>query len=351
MKIAFSEYKSYKSIEFYFQYKSLKKNIFRVIFEFLYLSISWRCIGYHYFQYEFFTRSNPLTLKEMKSYIPNQIWEKRMKVANKEYEILCHDKVITSQLLSYYQVPQPKMLFKYSEGTFYSPKNEILNDFDVQELIQQQECSKIFVKNIFGTGGKDIYIFQRNKSNEYIDISGQNLNTIFFRNSIKSQNLMAQEGIEQNSKINAIYPNAVNTIRILTKCIYGSPEILGAVIKFGQAGGQVDNCNKGSIVVSIDILNGRLFGIGKTYYNNTIYTKHPDTNFAFDGFQIPLWEETIKVVLSASIQFSSLKYIGWDVAIGTHNPIILELNETPGIHLMQMVLGGKKEWINEIKTK
>lgn len=346
MKIAFSEYKSYKSIEFYFQYKSLKKNIFRVIFEWLYLSISWRCIGYHYFQYEFFSRSNTLTLKEMKNYIPNQTWEKRMKVANKEYEILCQDKVITSQLLSYYEVPQPKMLFKYSEGTFYSPKNEILNDFDVQELIHQQECSKIFVKNIFGTGGKDIYIFQRNKSDEYFDKSGQSLIASFFRDKSKSQNLMVQTGIDQNSKINAIYPDAVNTIRILTKCIHGSAEILGAVMKFAQAGNQIDNCNKGSIIVAIDITNGRLIGNGKTYYNNKIYTKHPDTNFAFDGFQIPFWEDTIVIILSAALQFSSLKYIGWDVAIGTNNPIILELNQTPGIHLMQLVLGGTKVWIN-----
>ena len=45
-----------------------------------------------------------------------------------------------------------------------------------------------------------------------------------------------------------------------------------------------------------------------------------------EGFQLPLWNETLNLVKQAALCFLPIRTIGWDIAISPRGPVIMEAN-------------------------
>ena len=45
-----------------------------------------------------------------------------------------------------------------------------------------------------------------------------------------------------------------------------------------------------------------------------------------EGFQIPFWKDTIKMVTSAALYSQENKSVGWDIAITEEGPELIEAN-------------------------
>ena len=139
--------------------------------------------------------------------------------------------------------------------------------------------------------------------------------------------LILEEQIIQNKKMASLHSNSLNTLRVVTYLDEkGKITIHMPFIKIGQKGSFVDNGGSGGILAQIDPKNGTIITDGKDELNNT-YVKHPDTNIIFKGFEIPEWNEVIKLVTKAANEFTKTRYIGWDVGISKDNgPVIVEAN-------------------------
>lgn len=340
----FKKYKFYKSLKFYVDSNQPKKSFLLVVYEVIRLSFVWKCFAYHYFQYGFFIKKNKLSFSQMESYIPNQKWELYVYSQSKKYAFLCQDKALFQDISTYYNLPLPEMLFRFEKGNFKNNKNEIITADDAHQIIRNQDCEKIFVKDIYGIQGIGIYIFKNTQEGYKSDTI--NLDSSFFNNKTYGLNWIVQKGIIQHSSLAKMYPHAINTIRVITKFHNCQARVLGAVIRIAQGGMQLDNCSLGSLSVGIDIDTGLLVSNASSYYSEQEYEKHPDTHVKFKGFKIEYWEEIKEITINAAQKFNRISIIGWDIALTENGPIIIEMNETPGIHLMQMHLGGKKEWLD-----
>ena len=53
---------------------------------------------------------------------------------------------------------------------------------------------------------------------------------------------------------------------------------------------------------------------------------HPKTGISFEGFRLPLWEQTCRLVKETAPKFLPVRTIGWDVAITPDGPRIVEGN-------------------------
>jgi hypothetical protein len=73
------------------------------------------------------------------------------------------------------------------------------------------------------------------------------------------------------------------------------------------------------------ILRGAI-GIHACGSGTTVFTAHPQTGVAFDGFPIPLWHEAVELVKQAQRCFPMLPTLGWDVALTADGPRIIEAN-------------------------
>ncbi|MGE5293576.1 MAG: sugar-transfer associated ATP-grasp domain-containing protein, partial [Solirubrobacterales bacterium] len=51
---------------------------------------------------------------------------------------------------------------------------------------------------------------------------------------------------------------------------------------------------------------------------------HPRTGVAFEGFRVPFWTELCRLARHAALKFIPVRTIGWDVALTSDGPIILE---------------------------
>lgn len=242
-------------------------------------------------------------------------------------------------------------LFK-SKYEFYSNFSEFLNREWVKFDTQNKEKIYKFIENhdefilkpINGSCGKGI---EKIKRTEYSSIDE-------IYKKIKNNNIpyILEEVIQQHDNINKIYPDAINTVRIVTILTTNDNKsfitlndeekknaelvthIVSAMFRIGN-GKHVDNFNSGGMVSPVDEKNGIVIqpAIDK---KKKLYEIHPITKTAIKGFKIPYWNEIIEMCSNAAKQIPEIGYIGWDVAITSTGPVLVEGNEFPGHDIYQL---------------
>jgi hypothetical protein len=154
--------------------------------------------------------------------------------------------------------------------------------------------------------------------------------------------VILERRMEQHSYAGAIFPHAVNTIRLFTARDPdgGAPFVLGAVHRFGTAkSAPTDNRSRGGIVSRIELDTGRLSpAVGKDARNRRhVYPSHPETGGQIEGVAVPGWGSVTRAGLTLASHFPSLRFIGWDLAIGSTGPMLIEGNAAlPNPMMLQM---------------
>lgn len=152
---------------------------------------------------------------------------------------------------------------------------------------------------------------------------------------LKEGSYLIQQAVNQSDELNAIYPNAVNTLRIVTTYNNGQPIVFSSVLRVGtNQSGNIDNWAMGGIAVGIN--NGRLRRDG--LYKPSYGTKtdiHPDTGFLFSDYKLSQYMDAEKIACKAHEQFNNVHSIGWDIACTDEGPVIIEGNDNWEISLMQ----------------
>ncbi len=141
----------------------------------------------------------------------------------------------------------------------------------------------------------------------------------------------------QHEKISDIYPNSVNTVRIVTL----NKIVVAAFIRFGNKNNVVDNFNHGGMVTTIDIKSGEVLYPALDKSGN-IYKIHPATNKSIVGLKIPMWEKCKKICIDACEITPEIGYVGWDVCVGPKEPCLIEGNDFPGHDLYQLPVHRKE---------
>ncbi len=148
--------------------------------------------------------------------------------------------------------------------------------------------------------------------------------------------------IEQHEAINKIHSKSVNTLRIITIVTQEQHvEFIGGFYRFGVGNSDVDNATSGGFTVGVHMDTGTLKAEGHYLmeFGGATITKHPDSGVVFKDFQIPFYETILELLKHALSVFPD-RLIGWDIAITTDGPVIVECNSYPHIPLSDMAYGG-----------
>ena len=149
--------------------------------------------------------------------------------------------------------------------------------------------------------------------------------------------------IEQARYADAIYPGALNTVRMLT--IWDSagnePVLVRAVHRFGSSRSfPMDHFHAGfgGVCAPVDLESGQLGTALSLEPDGRLkpFERHPETGGQISGVTIPFWNETAGLVLKAARHYATAPYIGWDVAITEAGPSFIEANSPPGPAIMQV---------------
>jgi hypothetical protein len=227
-----------------------KKPAARIAQEMKALQQYWGCYPYQYYRYDFFRKDCPLSLEEMKTYVPHFfIMSLYFPHSYKEYGVLCEDKLLTYATLKAYAVPQPGLLCCYDNNTASDNANNPISDASLQALIDGCTAEKLFIKPRFGLGGRGIDVFNKTGGG-FVNENKAVLDAAFFKRELKEGFYIVQEGLVQHESLNHLYPHSVNTFRIMTECISGKVRVLYALVRMGSGGQQIDNASSGGLYIA-----------------------------------------------------------------------------------------------------
>jgi hypothetical protein len=125
----------------------------------------------------------------------------------------------------------------------------------------------------------------------------------------------------------------LQTVRIVTVVREnGKTDIICAFLKPIVGSNLVDNHKHGelgNLMAEVLLETGELKKACKMTLNGGGFQDvpiHPRTGVRFEGFQLPLWEETCALARDAALKFLPVRTIGWDIAVTPSGPIVIEGN-------------------------
>lgn len=143
-----------------------------------------------------------------------------------------------------------------------------------------------------------------------------------------------EDKIPQHPGMSALYPDSINTLRMVTLNNGKVVTLVLAICRMGN-GEQVDNFLHGGMMTRIDTETGKLL-YDAVDAKNVVYKEHPMTGTTFVGYQIPMWEACVEMVKEAALVVPEVGYVGWDIAVTPDGPVLVEGNEFPGHCLYQL---------------
>ena len=202
----------------------------------------------------------------------------------------------------------------YVNGLFFSPAWEVLSAESVEKYIFTHDA-RIVYKEDESLQGRGIHFFTK----ETFDIE----------KIYKIRSGVFQKYIKQHRFFEEIMPNSVATLRI-TSVIEdnGKVSCRAAYLRIGRS---KDTHVKSSsaIKVPVDVTSGRLQEKG--YLTNWRSTNcHPDTRVAFEGKEIPKFDECISFILKIHQAIPYCRSVGWDITVDKDEKI--QLIEWNGSH-------------------
>ncbi len=201
-----------------------------------------------------------------------------------------------------------------------------LPDVELEDLLADQ--GQLVLKPRYGTAG------------EGIEIIHGNLNPEWHARSIRLYDEhVLTDYLWQASYADLVWPHCANTVRLLTMRLPGQPAFIAAAIhRFGtKASGWRDNWNRGGISAAISE-SGRLGAAAERQEESepTWHDTHPDTGGQICGVLLPHWDRLVKLCLEMADWLWCIPYVGWDFVITEGGPVLLEANNDPGVHSIQV---------------
>jgi len=231
-----------------------------------------------------------------------------------EYQLFMNPRKFRSYL-------EDKAVFDKIYGKFMHhmavPIEDLESDKTLVEKMLANRSGKIFFKSRGGACGKNTGV------EETKNMSPSSLIRYMKDNGYD----MAEEFVEQHPDISKLAPTALNTVRIFTQLRPDNTvDILGARLRISVQG-ITDNLAGGNVAAVIDPATGII--VGKGVYSDITKTDeeiHPVTGLRIPGTQIPFWQECIDMVKEAALVNTDNRSIGWDIAVTSDGPDLIEGN-------------------------
>lgn len=266
--------------------------------------------------------------KYHKNYIPDFLYATKIESSlnNYNYGVVYSDKSLTEILYkdkSSAKLPQTYLL--KTGGVYYDSDRNIIDTTTASKILLN--LNKAVIKpTVGGNSGKGVVIADFNEKG--IDVKN-NFNILdLLKDNV--DDIIVQEKIKQSNELNTLYPNSINTIRVITYIAKNKVRVAPVSLRLGVGGKLVDNIHAGGLVIGVnheeEVLKKMAYQLG---YSDNVkkFTNHPDTNVLFDGFKVNGVKECIDSAIKLHGFTPKIGIISWDMTINsTYDPIIIEAN-------------------------
>lgn len=321
--------KNIKRLKFFLADKQ-RKNVFIILYEVLILTLIKKGFPFYYFGRLVYRKKSG----NFKDYLSTKEYYKIINSKNLNSEVfnnIMGNKLFFSLFCEKNDLPNSNLWCYNFKNTFYyketSSQINTINELIIffRTVFKNSKKEALFLKPFESKGGKGIFLLKFTELENQLNQFGEALLKNFY---------IYEDVIEQHAEINKIYPNSINTLRIITYIdAKDNFHFLETSMRFGLGGGYVDNVSSGGFEVSTDMPTGTLHERGYQeleFGGQVFFHKHPDTGCYFFNFKIPYYKEAHDLCLKLASQLPN-RLTGWDIAITPNGPIIVEANANPDI--------------------
>lgn len=187
------------------------------------------------------------------------------------------------------------------------------------------------VKPADGVGGGGVELIDLPRDGDFEELR---------RRLIESDQVLMDAVIDQDATMSALYPGAVNTVRLIT---YLAPDdrlhLLAAVLRIGN-GAAVDNFASGGMFTLLD--DDGTAPLPAVDKHGTVYDLHPVTGTRIAGFSVPGYDRLLALIEDAARRVPEVPYVGWDIAISAGGPVLIEGNHNSSVFQTPPSVSGVK---------
>jgi hypothetical protein len=163
----------------------------------------------------------------------------------------------------------------------------------------------------------------------------------------KPHGRIVEEYQRQHEAYAAVNPTSVNTLRIwVVRRRDQPPKTIGAYLRIGRAGSLVDNQSSGGIVAAVDLKTGTLRPAVDGIPSHKVFPVHPDHGAPIEGYRLVNIDDATSLCERVLPLFPHMRFAGFDIAMTTAGPVIIELNVTPDVEGAAYMGIPPKEWLN-----
>ncbi len=247
---------------------------------------------------------------------------------NRTREILRQHGIPTTEMLGKLFADQGTLILRYPDGSMHA----------LPDILMQGK--RVFAKPVNGGHADSCYLFEAGPNSNEILCNGKISPVRTVASELEHTELLAENCVQQHPLIAELHPTSLNTIRMVTmRDFTGKSRYICGMLRVGRGGRCVDNLSRGGLGVGIYKDKGSLksFAYSQNMFTAP-YTHHPDTGIEFGSYRIPFWSEALSLVEEAHDKaFPRMHSVGWDVAITTNGPIIVEGNANYGGISIQLI--------------
>lgn len=137
--------------------------------------------------------------------------------------------------------------------------------------------------------------------------------------------VVLEELIEQDESLAVFNPESVNGVRVPTVTVGGKTVIYQPWLKIGRGGNFLTSAVFGTLDAGINSETGIVDtpGMNET---GEVWEKHPDNGLPIIGFQIPKWNDLMKLAKECAAKLPDFGYVGWDFVLSKRGWCIMEAN-------------------------
>lgn len=155
---------------------------------------------------------------------------------------------------------------------------------------------------------------------------------------VERDQTLLEEVIEQHPDLARLYPQSVNTVRMITYLDSADTlHVIASVLRIGN-GDVIDNFASGGMFTMLDDAGvAQAPGVDK---QSNIYEVHPVTGVRITGFAVPKFDEITSMIATAARRLPTVPYVGWDIAITADGPALIEANHNSTVFQLKPSASG-----------
>jgi hypothetical protein len=267
-------------------------------------------------------------------------WQQALNPA--DYLVVTQDKAVLNRYLGHAGIPVARLLGVIGPDGYAVGGQPVRTTDDLRRWLAETGLEHMVFKPVRGSRGTGILIAGKREAGAlaWERVPGGRLDFDDLVAHLQAHGdhpyFLVEERLWPHEDLARFSPDVLHTARVVTT-LDEDVGVVAAALKINIGSEVVDNFSQGNLAASIDLETGRLGPALFKQGDSPRVRAHPVTGAEIEGFIVPDWSRLLAMVRAAALVMPFNPCIGWDVALTTRGPMVVEANGDWDYVLTQLV--------------